>query len=160
MHPADDGADDIPDASQNFTDYINSIETEGFRVWDTQNRPDASTRLLLRSQNDGRRIVLSGRPDFVICERDSTLADFLYKTCCIIEIQSKPDEEACELQLMSYLYIFMNKLGLKKVVGFLVYNDGQVRAYRASRNPNVVFEQNERFNIQHIVGILHQLMGM
>jgi hypothetical protein len=146
-HPID--ADNDPDAARNFEHYIGEIENDGFRVWDVQNRIDANTRLVLES--NGTSVTISGRPDFLICSRDSVLGNYLWKTCCIVEMQSNDDEERCELQLMVYIFVFMNKYGLDQVVGFLIYNDGQVRAYKASRSPtNIVYEENDRFHIQHI----------
>lgn len=155
VHPEDTI---IMGSSLNFVDYITEIQNEGFKVWDTQNNQDANVRLQLRAPDGNRKIVISGRPDFIVSAGDSSLADYLYKTYCIVEVQSKDDEELCELQLMAYLYIFMNKLGLAKVVGFLIYRNGLVRAYRASRNPDIVYEENDTFHICHIVNVFSQII--
>ena len=61
--------------------------------------------------------------------------------------------------MMTYLYIFMNRQGLDKVIGFLVQLDGNVRAYRACREPDIIYEENETFKVQHIVGVLHELLN-
>eukprot|EP01038_Epipyxis_sp_PR26KG_P015361 gene15361-20702_t len=99
------------------------------------NRPDANTRLLLETPDGTRRAIISGRPDFLICDGNSTLADYLFKIHCIVEIQSSLDLEACELQMMTYLYIFMNRQGFDKVIGFLVQLDVHIGTY----------EENETF---------------
>lgn len=153
IHPTED--DNTPNASRDFHNYIGEIENEGFKVWDIRNRLDANTRLVLKCDN--RSVIISGRPDYLICERNSNLGDYLMKTRCVIELQSNDDEESCELQLMAYIYVFMNRHGLEQLVGFLIYRDGQVRAYKASRDPDIVYEENDRFHIQHILDILRQL---
>ncbi len=153
-HPNE--ADDDPNAAWNFEHYIGEIENDGFRVWNVQNSLDANTRLVLES--NGRCVTISDRPDFLICSHDSVLGNYLWKTRCIIEVQSNDDEERCELQLMVCIFVFMNKYGLNQVVGFLIYYDGQVRAYKASRSPtNIVYEENDRFHVQHIGDVLRQL---
>ena len=83
------------------------------------------------------------------------------KTRCIVEIESKDYEELCQLQMMPYLYIFMNKLGLEKVIGFLISKNGLVRAYRASRIPtNIVYEENDTFHISHLTEVFNRIINM
>jgi len=163
VHPElfnfDHPLDTILNPSRNFADYIYGIEREGFKVWDTQNG-DANVRLTLVSSDptqEGRKVVISGRPDYLICKKDSDKNDFLLKTLCIIEIQPKKDEALCELQLLANLYRFMNRQGLPKVIGFLILNDGRVKAYRASRQPDIILEEDDYFQISHIAEVFMQL---
>ena len=152
--------DTILNVSCDFIDYKHEIIAEGFTIWDTQGGADANVRLQLQSP-DGRRVVVSGRPDFLICDGDSTIGTYLNKTRCIVEIESKDDEELCQLQMMAYLYIFMNKLGLEKVIGFLISKNGLVRAYRASRIPtNIVYEENDTFHISHLTEVFNRIINM
>ena len=151
--------DDVINTSNMFSDYIPSIREEGFTVWDTQGESEGTCRLNLQTP-DGRRAVISGRPDFIISAGDATKGSFLLKTQCIVEIQSNDDDEQCEVQMMAYIYIFMNKMGLKKVVGFLIYRNGLVKAYRASREPNIVYEENDTFHISHIRNVLAQVVNI
>ena len=88
------------------------IIADGFTIWDTKGVADANVHLQLQSP-DGRRVVVPGRPDYLICDGDSTVGTYLNKTRRIVEIESKDDEELCQLQMMAHLYTFMNKLGLE-----------------------------------------------
>jgi hypothetical protein len=116
--------DNDPHASKEFHDYIHMIENLDFKVWDVQNMEEANTRFMFICSSTGRQITISGRPDFLICEGNSALNDYLFKTRCIVKLQSNDDDEdRCELQLMLYLYLFMNRYGLNQVIGFLVYDD-------------------------------------
>jgi hypothetical protein len=79
---------------------------------------------------------------------------------CVIEIQSKDNEEDCEYQLVTYLVLMMNRFGLLRVAGILVYNNGTCRAFRATRKENgVVYEQNDTFPIYQIADILPYLFS-
>ena len=121
-----------------------------------QNRVDANTRLVLESHD--RYVTISGRPDYLICDGASVLGNYLQRTRGIVEVQSNPDNERCELQLMACMFVFMNRYALQQVVGFLLYTDGQVRAYKASRNPtSIMYEENDRFHVQHIDDVFRQL---
>jgi hypothetical protein len=75
--------DTILNVSCDFIDYKHEIIAEGFTIWDTQGGADAHVRLQLQSP-DGRRVVVSGRPDFLICDGDSTIGTYLNKTRCIV----------------------------------------------------------------------------
>ena len=150
---------EIINESRAFEDYISNIIQEGFTVWNTQGGADANIRLELQDP-DGRKAVLSGRPDFIISNGNASLGTYLHKTQCIVEVESKDDAEACRLQMMAYLYIFMNKLGLDKVCGLLIFRNGLVQAYRASRGPDIVYEENDTFHISHIVNVLSQIVNI
>ena len=153
--------DTILNVSCDFIDYKHEIIAEVFTIWDTQGGADANVVRLQLQSPDGRRVVVSGRPDFLICDGDSTIGTYLNKTRCIVEIESKDDEELCQLQMMAYLYIFMNKLGLEKVIGFLISKNGLVRAYRASRIPtNIVYEENDTFHISHLTEVFNRIINM
>lgn len=64
--------------------------------------------------------------------------------CCLQKDGDDDDEEEefCQLQMMADLFIlFMKKLGLEKVIGFLVSKN-------AARFPtNTVYEENNTFHI-------------
>jgi hypothetical protein len=153
-HP--DESDDDRNAPRTFDAYIPNFQRDGFKVWNVQHGAGANTRLVLVS--DGRYVTISGRPDYLICDGDSVLGNYLQRTRGIVEVQSNPDDERCELQLMVCMFVFMNRYGLDQVVGFLVYADSQVRAYKASRTPiSVMYEENDRFDVQHIDDIFRQL---
>lgn len=155
-HPEE--SDNDPQAPRNFDAYIPRFQSDGFKVWDVQSRLDANTSLVLEC--NGRCVTISGRPDFLICDGNSVKGNFLSYTRGIVEVQSNPDEELCELQLMVYMYVYMNKYYLDQVVGFLVYTDGQVRAYKASRDPHsIMYEENDRFDVQHIDDVFRQLIA-
>lgn len=85
----------------------------------------------------------------------------MFHPLVVIEIQSKPDEERCELQMQVYLLLLMNTRGLRRVFGILVYNDGRCRAYKASRDVgnNCVYEQDEIFYVCHIARVIADLLG-
>ena len=141
------------DSSNCFSDYVNDFEELGYKVRDINHAVSNSTSILsIRRNKDNKFANISGRVDYAICSASSTLADFMFYTVCVIEIQSKPDEELCELQMLTYLLLLMNTKALEKLVGFLIYNNGQCRAYKASRsiNGNVVYEENDLFHVSHI----------
>lgn len=84
---------------------------------------------------DGSSTLIAGRVDFIVTRADATTVNYLNEMLCVIEIQSKDNEDECELQMLVYLLIFMNtKKNLHQLVGFLVYKDGQCRAFKASRD--------------------------
>ena len=149
-----------PNSSNSFRDYIIDFEELGYKVRDINHAVSNSTSILsVRRTRDYKSASISGRADYIICSLSSTLADFMFHTVCVIEIQSKPDEELCELQMTTYLFLLMNTKALQKLVGFLVYNSGQCRAYKAIRaiNGNVVYEENDLFHVSHIAQIFKNI---
>jgi len=112
--------DNQPHASRHFADYIDEIE-QHFKVFDIQNNQIGIGYLNLKG-SDNRKVTLAGRADYIISSKDSTHADFLGNALCVIEIQSQHGEGAenlCELQMLTYLLIMMNRYGLEILVGFL-----------------------------------------
>ena len=148
-------------ASRCFRDYEESIKGLGYTVWDIQTRTVETSSLVLED-SAGRQSKLSGRADFLIATKNArSLAAAPQHTVCVVEIQSKDNEEDCEFQIMSYLYIMMNCYGLNSLAGILVYNNGNCRAYRASRDNvrGVMFEDNDTFPLFQIADILPELLN-
>ncbi len=63
--------------------------------------------------------------------------------------------------MLVYLLILMNTKGLRALVGFLVYLDGQCRAFKATRNidGNCVYEMNDRFHVAYMSDVLCQVLA-
>ena len=154
--------------SNNFVDYVSTFPQQ-YKIWDIQNRQDATLRVTLYNRQR-RSVTLAGRADYLITRRFSdngvrtTKSDFLEGALCIIEVQSSPDIVQCQHQMLAYLYIHMNVKGHRHLIGFLVLLDGRVQAYKASRQGStggVVYEENDYFHVSHIanmfVTILNQL---
>jgi len=84
---------------------------------------------------------------------------------CVVEIQSKDDEEAYEFQMMTYMVLMMNRYSFIRLAGILVCNDGTCRSYRASRALNGatgnggVYEQDDKFDLYQIGEILPVLLN-
>ena len=147
-----------------FRSYIGDFEARGLKVWDIQNSNIATQYLKLISAQTGKYILLSGRADFVITRNDCTKEAFLFRAFCVIEVQSKRDLEQCENQLLAYLVLLMNTKGLPWLVGMLVYNDGQCRAFKATRNKDGidgdgVYQMNDRFHVSYLPGILVNILA-
>ena len=82
---------------------------------------------------------------------------------CVIEIQSKhraADEAVCEPQMQVYLLILMNKVRPTQLLGFLVLDDGRVKAFKArwDENSKGVYEKNDYFHVSCIGEMLHSLL--
>ena len=84
---------------------------------------------------------------------------------CVVEVQSKDGEDACEYQIKTYLVLMINRFGFSRLAGILVCNDGTCRSYRASRALNgatgngAVYEQNDKFDLYQIDEILPVLLS-
>lgn len=151
-------------ASRNFLDYktaIEGIELEGgLRVWDIQGTTGDTISLVLQD-SEGLQKELTGRADFIISSHAASIQGAaLQHAVCVVEIQSRRNEVDCEFQLVTYLVMMMNRFGLMKVAGILVYNDGTCRSYRASRGGNgAVYEQNDKFGLYQIADVLPNLLN-
>ena len=152
-------------ASRHFVDYQSAIEGLGFKVWDIQDKTGDTISVVLEDSL-GRQKELSGRADFIISSQSAKCQGAaLQNALCVVEIQSKDDEEACEFQMMTYLVLMMNRFGFTRLAGILVCNDGTCRSYRASRALNgaigngAVYEQNDKFDLYQIDEILPVLLN-
>ena len=152
-------------ASRHFVDYQSAIEGLGFKVWDIQDKTGDKISVVLEDSL-GRQKELSGRADFIISSQSAKCQGAaLQNALCVVEIQSKDDEEACEFQMMTYLVLMMNRFGFTRLAGILVCNDGTCRSYRASRALNgaigngAVYEQNDKFDLYQIDEILPVLLN-
>ena len=152
-------------ASRNFLDYQSAIEGLGFKVWDIQDKTGDTISVVLEDSL-GRQKELSGRADFIISSQSAKCQGAaLQNAVCVVEIQSKDDEEACEFQMMTFLVLMMNRFGFSRLAGILVCNDGTCRSYRASRALNgaigngAVYEQNDKFDLYQIDEILPVLLN-
>jgi hypothetical protein len=152
---------DVPmGATHLFSDYISSFV--GFRVWDIQNRQHATSYLRVSSVQDPLVFsIIGGRADYVVTSATSTLANYLNTILCVIEIQSKENENLCELQMLVYLLILMNTKHLPFLVGFLVRTDGQCRAFKATRDEfgGCIFEMNDLFHVSYIATIFNNILS-
>ena len=80
---------DIPEGATNsfdFTTYKARFEHLGYRLWDIQNRQHATSYLQLTSTLSSKTILIAGRADFLVTSRDASLADYLHRTLCVIEV--------------------------------------------------------------------------
>jgi hypothetical protein len=155
--------DDIPHGATNdfdFTTYQASFLRLGYKLWDIQYRQHATSYLQLISTVDSKTTLIAGRADFLVTLPNASLADYLNKILCVIEVQSKEDEDSCELQMLVYLLILMNTKHLERLVGFLVFNNGQCQAFKATRgvDNNCIYEMNDRFHIAYISDIFHEIV--
>lgn len=156
----------IPDgreaaASWTFTDYTDDLERLQFKVWDIQNATGETVQIILEDAR-GRRRKLSGRADFLITSSDvESRATALPFTRCVVEIQSKRNEDDCEFQLKAYLVIMMNLYGFDSLAGILVYDNGTCRAYRARRGESgdALYEENDTFHLCQVADVLPTLLN-
>jgi hypothetical protein len=148
------------DAPNNFDSYIPLLLANDFKVWNIQQNHHATGYLHLISQADGSSVDIGGRADYFITGLNAHKSNYHKKVLCVVEIQSKDDKELCEYQMLVYMLIQMNIRGFNNLIGFLVYNDGLVRAFKASRSilGNCVYEQNSCFHISHIVTMLRDIL--
>ena len=147
-------------ASKKFTDYKLAIEHLGLKVWDIQQTTGDTISVVLQDSL-GLQKELSGRADFVISSEAALCQGAaLQHALCVVEIQSKDNELDCEYQLVTYLVLMMNRFGLARVAGILMYTDGRCRAFRASRDGDgAVYEQNDTFLIYQIAEVLPVLLN-
>jgi hypothetical protein len=148
------------DASHKFEAHKHKFVAYRYKVWDIQNSLHATSYLQLTSSLNGVTTLIGGRADFLITRDDKTKADYLDQILCVIEIQSKASVDICELQMLSYLLILMNTKHLRWLIGFLIFDDGRCRAFKASRDVdgNCVYEMNERFHVHHIADVFHSIV--
>jgi hypothetical protein len=140
--------------------YQSAIENlpMGLKVWDIT----GDTVSIVLQDSKGLQKELSGRADFIISSNEAKCQGAIFENAlCVIEIQSNhADAVACEYQLVSYLVILMNRNGLPRLAGILVYDNGTCRAYRASRNGEAtIYEQNDTFPLYQIADILPELLN-
>jgi hypothetical protein len=150
-----------PDKPNHFNDYINEIRSLGYKVWNIGNKQHATSYLKVISETDNNKfITIAGRADFLITKKDVTIAEYLHKVLCVIEIQSKTNQELCELQMQAYLSILMNTKHLLALAGFLIFNNGQCRAYKAFRDGmgDCLFEMNDLFHIAYLPNIMDDVL--
>jgi hypothetical protein len=155
-----------PDKSVQFESYIQNFLDINYQVRNI-NHPVANSNTYIANSNtyiaikrevDNKTVYLSGRADYVVCLSDANDVDYMYKAVCVIEIQSKPNIELCELQMLVYLMLLMNTKSLTKLIGFLVLNDGRCRTYKATRqNGNVVYEEDDLFHVSFIADVFQQV---
>ena len=79
------------------------------------------------------------------------------------KIQSKHGDrntELCELQMQVYLLILMNTKHLPAVVGFLVLDNGQCRAFKSTRDESggCLFEMNDLFHVGYIAQVMDNVI--
>jgi hypothetical protein len=104
--------------------------------------------------------MIAGRADYLVTLADASQADYLNRMLCVIVVQSKDDDELCELQMLVYLLIYMNTKHLKWLLGLLVYRDGQCRAFKATRgvDNDIIYAMNDRFHIAYMSDIFHDIV--
>jgi hypothetical protein len=150
-------------ASWDFNDYISPIENLdlGLKVWDVQHSTAGDSVSIVLEDSTGLQKELSGRADFIISSGAARCQGaVLQHAQCVVEIQSKDNEENCEYEMVTYQVLLMNRFGLQCLAGILVYKDGRCRAYRASRENNgVVHEENDTFPLYQIADILPTLLN-
>lgn len=152
---------DIPEhATHRFTDQLTSFENIGYKVWNIENKIHATGYIKVTSKANGSHIVIAGRADYLITRRSVTVAEYLHKVLCVVEVQSRPDREICELQMQVYLLILMNTKHLPALVGFLVFNDGQCRAFKGTRDEGggCMFEMNDLFHVGYIAQVMDSIV--
>ncbi len=147
-------------SSREFSDYCGVVEALGYKVWDIQ-RSIGDTISIVLQDSSGLQKELSGRADFIISTMFANCqAAAQAFAVCVVEIQSKDNEIDCEFQLVTYLVLLMNRFGLERVTGILVFRDGRCRSYRASRNNgDSVYEQNDTFHLYQIGVVLPALLN-
>lgn len=150
-----------PNASNRFIDYHQTFAELGYKIWNIENKQHATSYLKVSCKdNTNKFITIAGRADYLITKRDITIAEYLNKTLCVIEIQSKPDITLCELQMELYLVILMNTKHLRALVGFLVLDNGLCRAFKATRDDmgDCLFEMNDLVHLTYVAGVMHSVL--
>ena len=152
--------DIIPYSSYIFTDYFETLISLGYKAWKIENKQHATSYLKVTSQTDGSFITIGGRADYLITKSNVSIAEYLNKILCVIEIQSKDDEELCQLQMQVYLLILMNTKYLYALVGFLIFKNGQCQAFKATRDEagGCIFEMNDRFHICYLCRVMVEVL--
>jgi hypothetical protein len=150
-----------PNASNRFPHYLDEFLSLGYKPWKIENKLHATSYLKVISNADNNKfITIAGRADYLITKTGVTVAEYLNKTLCVIEIQSKPEVELCELQMQLYLLILMNTKHLPALAGFLILDNGQCRAYKASRDEmgDCLFEMNDLFHIAYLPRVMDEVL--
>jgi len=131
-------------------------------VWNIQGTTEDTISLVLEDSN-GLQKDLSGRADFIISSQAAKCqGEALEHAQCVVEIQDKADEEACEYETVTFLVLMMNRFGYNRLAAILVYCDGTCRSYRASRAGGIgetVYEQDDKFDLYQIAEILPTLLS-
>ena len=148
-----------PNASNKFEDQLQSFARFGYKAWNIENRQHATSYIKVTSMADNSCISIAGRADYLITRESVTVADYLSRILCVIEIQSKHEgrsTELCELQMQVYLLILMNTKNLPAVAGFLVMDNGQCRAFKSTRDESggCLFEMNDAFHVGYIAQVM------
>ena len=146
--------------TRELLDYKSSIEALGVGVWDIQQTGGDTVSVLLEDSN-GVQKRLSGRVDYILSSRKATCREAaLPYALCVVEKQSKSNEEGCEYQLLTYLLLMMNRYGFQYLAGILIYNDGSCRAYRAMRDEasDSIYEADGKFLLYQIADVLPALL--
>jgi hypothetical protein len=148
--------DILPNSSRIFADYGEALEALGYKAWKIENKQHATSYLKVTSKTNGSFVTIGGRADYLITKNNVSVAEYLNKILCVIEIQSKVDEELCQLQMQVYLLILMNTKHLPALVGFLIFNDGQCQAFKATRDEagGCIFAMNDRFHICYLCTVM------
>lgn len=118
--------------------------------------------LQIKHKSSGKVVILGGRADFIVSKGGSTYATHMDRDhiLCVIEVQSKRDEARCELQMQVYLLILMNVVRPTRLLGFLVLDDGRVKAFKATwdKEGKGIYEQNDYFHVSLIGEVIHDLI--
>jgi hypothetical protein len=155
--------DILPNSSNKLPDYFHALCSLGYKEWKIENKQHATSYLKVTSQSTDDYITIGGRADYLITKNTVTAAEYLNKILCVIELESKQDVELCQLQMQIYLLILMNTKHLPALVGFLVFNNGQCQAFKATRDEfgGCIFEMNDRFHVCYLwnvmVKVLHEV---
>ncbi len=134
---------------KSIVDYEKEFEEGGLHLCDIQSDSSATIYLDM-TDTRGIKISFSGRADYLL-SREKSKASRWKTVQCVIEVQSQEDEEACEYQMLVYLFLAMNRFGLKKLLGLLVFKDKRCRLFKADRDGdgwgNSLFYSNGVFEI-------------
>jgi len=149
----------VADCSRKFVDYIPRIVALNLKVFDVQMKQRAYMYLDIIDSN-GIKFAYAGRADYIISSARASRTTCLSEAICVVEIQSKDNEQLCELQLQSYMLILMNTQRLRGLLGFLVLNNGNCRVYRASRSEDgdCIYEENDVFHVCFIADVIQSLL--
>ncbi len=150
-----------PNASMNMMSYGAQFTEMGLKMWDINHDPYSSVRLhLVSKKNPSRSVNISGRADYLITKDGVSRPESLSHALCVIQKQSGKDEEECEHQLETYLFLLMNKYGLIKLVGLLVLDDGRCRPYKAIRGERngCLYVSYDTFNIFYIAEVIANIL--
>ena len=86
-----------PNASNKFEDQLQSFARFGYKAWNIENMQQATSYIKVTSMADNSCISIAGRADYPITRESVTVADYLSRILCVIEIQSKHGDRTTEL---------------------------------------------------------------